>query len=396
MKNRQGGTVNNGRRSGEAVDWFVANEGDEELRRVNLLEWEGWCARQENRADYADVIRLHQRVGMLPRPGLPSRAELLEDVADELPVGSIQRASVRAARQLVRSPVYLLTWRRIVALVASVALLAVTSIFLFKAQGPSLPVTLVQSYATAPGAQRELLLPDGSNITMGGDTTLVIRFTRGARAIELDRGEAYFRVQHNPQRPFVVYAGVGATTAIGTAFAVRRYADHVQVWVREGAVEVAPLKEIKEVAMDEAASQQDARSVPVRLARGEEMSYGGQGGANAPHPMDPRLAAAWTEGHLVPLIYRGRLLTDVMADIQPYMRRRIVIDPTAADLQYTGIVVQEDIEAWIRDLPMIYPEVEVIDCRTSKHHVRGCLDPERIVIRSRLTPLREGPQSALR
>jgi transmembrane sensor len=393
MKNRRAGTANSGRQSGEAVDWFVVNESDEELRRVTLLEWEGWCARQENRADYADVIRLRQKVGMLPRPGLPSRAELLEDVADDLPVGSIQRASFRVARQLVRSPVYLLSWSRLVAMAASVALIAVASIFLFKAQGLSLPMTLVQSYATEPGEQRELLLPDGSNITMGGDTALVVRLTRGARAIELDRGEAYFRVQHNPQRPFVVYAGAGATTAIGTAFAVRKYADHVQVWVREGAVEVAPLKE---VAIGEAASQQDARSVPVRLARGEEMSYDGQGEANSPQLADPRLTAAWTEGHLVPLIYRGRLLTDVMADIQPYTRRRIMVDPAAADLHYTGVIVQENIEAWIRDLPMIYPEVEVIDCHTSKRHVPGCLDPERIVIRSRPTPLRAGPQSALR
>lgn len=40
----------------------------------------------------------------------------------------------------------------------------------------------------------------------------------------------------------------------------------------------------------------------------------------------------------------------------------------------TGIVIQKDIEAWIRGLPAIYPETDVIDCRTSKYHESGCSD----------------------
>ena len=126
------------------------------------------------------------------------------------------------------------------------------------------------------------------------------------------------------------------------------------------------------------------------------MSYDAQGKANAPHSADPRLAAAWTEGHLVPLVYHGSLLTEVVGDIQPYTRRRIMIDPAAMDLKYTGIIVPEDADAWTRDLPMIYAGVEVIDCRTSNGDVLGCSDPQRIVIRLRLSPLRDGPKSALR
>jgi hypothetical protein len=101
--------------------------------------------------------------------------------------------------------------------------------------------------------------------------------------------------------------------------------------------------------------------------------------------------------HLVPLIYHGRPLPEVIEDIQPYTRRRIVIDAAAAEFQYSGIVKQEDVDAWISDLPAIYP-VTVIDCRTARYRVDlpGCADPTLIVIRSRLNLYQNSLRSALR
>lgn len=102
--------------------------------------------------------------------------------------------------------------------------------------------------------------------------------------------------------------------------------------------------------------------LPLRVARGE----------------------VWSEGRVVPLVYHGRPLPQVIEDIQPYTRRRIVIDAAAAEFQYSGIVKQEDVDAWIRDLPAIYP-VTVIDCQTAKNRadISACTEPTLIVIRSR-------------
>jgi len=63
----------------------------------------------------------------------------------------------------------------------------------------------------------------------------------------------------------------------------------------------------------------------------------------------------------------------------------------------TGIVKPEDVDAWIQDLPAIYP-VEVIDCRTygRRGEMSACVDPELIVIRSRLELHRNDLRSALR
>jgi hypothetical protein len=100
---------------------------------------------------------------------------------------------------------------------------------------------------------------------------------------------------------------------------------------------------------------------------------------------------------VVPLIYHGRPLPEVIEDIQPYTRRRIIIDAAAAEFQYSGIVKQEVVDAWIRDLPAIYP-VTVIDCHSARYRIDlpACVDPTLIVIRSRLNLYQNSLRSALR
>ena len=103
---------------------------------------------------------------------------------------------------------------------------------------------------------------------------------------------------------------------------------------------------------------------------------------------DPALSASFADswgGSLIPLVYHGRPLPEVIEDIQRFTRRRILIDSTVSGFQYSGIVKLEDVDAWIRDLPAIYP-VEIIDCRASgaRLELTSCADAQLIVIRSRL------------
>jgi transmembrane sensor len=404
MTKRTAGRVQGGQRPREAIDWFVEHESAPERERSRRVQWADWAASPENRADYAEIIRVHLEASTLPGPRLPSREELLEDLCDDPYVVAIRPPRAGAIWRLVGNPRSLparnriavaATWVSWAALLVAAALVGVIAVVLFIFRSYSSPHPLIpaeRSYASAPGEQRAFALQDGSRITLGGDTALVVRFSAGARQIELTRGEALFQVAHDPRRPFVVHAAGGTTTAVGTAFEIRLYAHHAQVWVREGAVEVAPLRE---VAIDDSALPDVARWIPVRLARGEEMVYDAQGEASAPKAADPRLSAAWTEGTLVPLIYHGRLLPEVIEDVQRYSRRRILLDPAAGDLRFSGIVIQGDVEAWVRELPMIYP-VEVIDCRESQTHAPECSDPERIYIRSRMGPRTDGPESVHR
>lgn len=113
--------------------------------------------------------------------------------------------------------------------------------------------------------------------------------------------------------------------------------------------------------------------------------------------VDVSARSGWSAAGLVPLIYHGRPLPEVIEDVQRYTQRRIMIRADMRTFQYSGIVKPEDVDAWIQDLPAIYP-VEVIDCRTygRRGEMSACADPELIVIRSRLELHRNELRSALR
>jgi len=74
---------------------------------------------------------------------------------------------------------------------------------------------------------------------LNSNSTTRIDYRPNARIIQLERGEAFFRVAHNAQRPFWVVAGNSWVRAVGTAFNVDLRPSGVQVTVSEGVVKVA-------------------------------------------------------------------------------------------------------------------------------------------------------------
>lgn len=96
---------------------------------------------------------------------------------------------------------------------------------------------------TAVGEQRTLNLQDGTRIELNTATRLLVKYDAKTRVVELESGEAYFSVAHEP-RPFVVMAGNRKVIAVGTSFTVRRdqsAEDSVTVTLIEGRVAVAPV-----------------------------------------------------------------------------------------------------------------------------------------------------------
>ena len=96
-------------------------------------------------------------------------------------------------------------------------------------------------YATELGGHATVPLADGSKIELNTDTKLRAALAEEQRTVWLDRGEAYFEVSKDPNRPFVVMAGDRKVTVLGTKFSVRRDGDRVSVAVAEGKVRVDPV-----------------------------------------------------------------------------------------------------------------------------------------------------------
>jgi ferric-dicitrate binding protein FerR (iron transport regulator) len=83
-------------------------------------------------------------------------------------------------------------------------------------------------------------LPDGSSVTVCGETTLAIsdQFGKKMRELQLNSGEAYFTVKENTGDPFVVWVDKVKITVLGTAFNVINDPATVTVAVAEGRVKM--------------------------------------------------------------------------------------------------------------------------------------------------------------
>jgi transmembrane sensor len=383
---RRGSTANE-QSEHEALDWYLANQSREQIDDETVRSWGDWWDKPENRAGYDAVLQLEQQAAALSRPTRATDEELQKDLKEMGPRPTARAAlQIRVGRFPARARLFFLQRHRIAIGATCAAILAcVGGVSALLRLWPADPG---RTYATAPGEQGEFTLEDGSSMTLGGNTSVTVRFTNSGRMLVLSHGEGMFRVHHDTDRPFGVCAASGCITAVGTVFDVRLYSNHVRVWVQQGAVDVAP--RARTLANDRTVPRPTDWK-PIRLLHGQEVSYDVKNGASSPKVADPRNAGAWTHGSLV---YFSRPLGEVIEDVQRYFPRGIALDPAVATLLYSGSVAQQHIDQWIDGLAQVFP-VEVTDCRISlAESIRNetaegrslCLSqPDQILVRSRGT-----------
>jgi transmembrane sensor len=134
------------------------------------------------------------------------------------------------------------------------------------------------------------------------------------------RGEAYFKVAHQPQRPFWVVARHSWIRAVGTAFNVDlRPSGDVRVIVSEGTVKVA--------ARANAESPSDAwlqeTSVSVLIAGQQVDMEAGAVQIRATQPQELTRLAAWRSGKLY---FEDQHLEAVVEELGRYTSKRIRIE----------------------------------------------------------------------
>ena len=91
-------------------------------------------------------------------------------------------------------------------------------------------------FSTELGEVAQRSLSDGSVVALDTASAITEKFDPSERAVHLERGQAFFDVAKNPDRPFVVAASPIRVKAVGTAFIVRRYEGGAEVVVTEGVV----------------------------------------------------------------------------------------------------------------------------------------------------------------
>jgi transmembrane sensor len=158
-----------------------------------------------------------------------------------------------------------------------------------------------QTYIVEKGGRQTVALSDGSSIELNTDSEVRVRFNRWRRNVEMIKGEAFFTVAHNAERPFEVRASNGRIRDIGTAFDVYIKPEQVIVAVQEGVVEVQTLE-------------------TRRLTEGQQLAFNNSGALQTLQGQDVAALTAWRQGNLV---FRNRRLDDVIAEVGRYHDTRI-------------------------------------------------------------------------
>jgi transmembrane sensor len=339
----------------EAAEWHARwrSASGSALSAEEVDRWVRWSKVAENKQAYDAVEFVSRARYSLEPPPLPTAEELAADTSDG--VVCLPRPEPRQWQPAVR-------WRRVALFAMAAVFVAVgfTPVMEWLAQERAEPVHVI---STSSGEVKHLVLRDGSRVTLGAKTELSVHYGNCLRTILLNSGEALFNVAHDPKCPFIVIAGGGAITALGTEFSVRRTLDRVTVQVAEGIVNVQPRDTLVSVPWPKDPDVPKVAWPDAKLTQGEEVTYAGTQKRSAVASEDPNVATAWLDGRRV---YRHEPLAYLVADISRYFDESIEVDHDVGELQFTGLVYESQVKKFLQDLEIIFP-VKV--ARTDDSHI---------------------------
>ena len=194
------------------------------------------------------------------------------------------------------------------------------------------PVLSMQTYITAVGERSNITLDDGSEIKLNTDSKVVVQFSHDQRRLQLIKGEAFFDVAKNPNRPFVVLTESSRITAVGTAFSIDISSDNdTEVLVTEGRVKVDRLPAESASTKNNIKTVKVQKASPVYLNEGQQVLLN-YNSAKVSYNDDIDAALAWREGRI---IFTGQSLATAVREIDRY----IPLDFEIVDQQIASIPV---------------------------------------------------------
>ena len=197
---------------------------------------------------------------------------------------------------------------------------------------PDAMLAIRADHRTGTGELRTVRLGDGSTARLGPGSAIAVTYAQGERRVDLLAGEALFEVEPSKERPFRVYADNVHTTVLGTGFDVRRLPSATEVGVQHGRVRV---------------DRAEAGTEPVFLAAGDSVTID-EDGTTATNHVSPQLIASWALGEVNA---RDRTVAEVIEDIRPWYRGRIVLMSSAtAARRVNGVYDPRDPAKAIRSL----------------------------------------------
>lgn len=203
---------------------------------------------------------------------------------------------------------------------------------------------------TSSGERLELPLPDGSVVWLNEHTTLhcLDCQTRFSRKLLL-RGEAYFQVAHDPERPFQVHGAQTQAQVLGTQFNFRCYPSEPmeEVEVNSGLVRV-----------------HTPAGKPVNLKAEQRLRYHPNKEEIAPEPSPHTNGSAWKHGRLN---FHGESVAEAIQYMERFHSTTITIEAGQMRLDSCLFTAQYEKTTSIEDMIAVLRTQFDFQLATSSH-----------------------------
>lgn len=320
------------RASAEAAHWWtqLGHKAPTDVSETDRREYTAWL--RESPLHIAAMLRIAQIDESLRE--FPSWAEIPSETEVEQGNVVLLAPPSRSARHNNTLPRKRNTLSRL-AWAATVAAVAICiGWLLLQARGTVL--------TTDRAERREVMLADGSMVSLEPETRLRVSLSKSERRLTLEHGRALFRVAQDATRPFLVTSAGTVIRAVGTVFGVEEADKDVIVTVKEGRVQVLQT----ETPMTNTPGPGQARAVsdPTRsgvfLSSNQQITVSTLGASGPVRAVDATRALAWSEGLLV---FNSTPLSQVATRINQYNRVQIRIgDPDLGRRTVSGVFQASD------------------------------------------------------
>ena len=190
----------------------------------------------------------------------------------------------------------------------------------------------INVFATRIGEIKTITLSDGSQVTMGANSTIEAWSDNDGRYVQLKKGQAFFVVSEDFGRPFWVEAQDTRVKVVGTEFDVRNSLDRVRVAVSEGVVNVT----------SSMFADAQAKASSIVLKAGQQVIKPRAKEFQPIKPISEHELSAWRRGRLV---YLDASIVDVIGDANRYFDGTIALQGSdLSGLRVTAAIRTDQVE----------------------------------------------------
>ncbi|MBB6270760.1 ferric-dicitrate binding protein FerR (iron transport regulator) [Pedobacter cryoconitis] len=141
--------------------------------------------------------------------------------------------------------------RSLFGMVAAILLVAAGA-FIFKRSPVTAELPLArETYEVPKGKMISLVLNDGTQVQLAGGSSFQYprNFPGHTREVTLISGEAFFKVKHNPEQPFIVHSSGTEVKVLGTRFNVSNVSgsNHLAVTLTQGSISFKSKDQVEKI-----------------------------------------------------------------------------------------------------------------------------------------------------